>query len=98
MKDTFEIQIEEIDSGLQKFDSPLLSFPGEFRDLFPIWLILLTEKIQVALMRLTQRILIVVFLLSPAHILSWMGIKFHTNGKKWLDKITQMILLCMLLC
>ena len=29
MKDTFEIQIEEIDSGLQKFDSPQLSLPGE---------------------------------------------------------------------
>ena len=29
MKDTFEIQIVEIDLGLQKFNSPWLSFPGE---------------------------------------------------------------------
>ena len=46
MKDNFEIQIEEV---IQKFDSPWLSLPGEFffffQDLFPIWLILLMEKI-----------------------------------------------------
>ena len=29
MKETFEIQIEEIDSSLQKFDSPRLSLPSE---------------------------------------------------------------------
>ena len=29
MKDTFKIQIEEIGSSLQKFDSPQLSLPGE---------------------------------------------------------------------
>ena len=99
MKDTFEIQIEKIDSGLQKFESALLSLLGE---LFLGSIPRLTNSFYGENLGSINKVnpenpnCSIPSESSTFTLLD--GILFHANGKKWFEKITHMILLFMLLC